>query len=80
MSVETRADINTPPCVTQIPSGNRRHGTESSAQCSVVTQAGAVGGQGVHEGGDICVHVADSRHCTAEANTTLKQLHSSKKK
>ena len=24
------------------------------------------------EGGDICIHVADSLHCTAEINTTLQ--------
>ena len=25
----------------------------------------------VQEGGDICIHIADSLRCTAEANTTL---------
>ena len=26
----------------------------------------------VQEGGDICIHIADSLHCTAETNTTLQ--------
>ena len=25
----------------------------------------------IQEGGDICIHKADSLHCTAETNTTL---------
>ena len=29
------------------------------------------GGREVQEGGDICIHVADSLHCTAETNTPL---------
>ena len=29
------------------------------------------GGREVQEGGDICIHIADSLHCTAETNTTL---------
>ena len=29
------------------------------------------GGQEVQEGGDICIHIADSLHCTAETNATL---------
>ena len=28
-------------------------------------------GREVQEGGDICMHIADSLHCTAETNTTL---------
>ena len=28
-------------------------------------------GREVQEGGDIGIHIADSLHCTAEANTTL---------
>ena len=28
-------------------------------------------GREVQEGGDICVHIADSLHCTAETNRTL---------
>ena len=29
------------------------------------------GGREVQEGGDICIHIADSVRCTAETNTTL---------
>ena len=29
------------------------------------------GGREVEEGGDICIHIADSLHCTAEPKTTL---------
>ena len=32
---------------------------------------GGGGGREVQEGGDICIHIADSLHCTAETNTTL---------
>ena len=32
---------------------------------------GVEGGREVQEGGDICIHIADSLHCTAETNTTL---------
>ena len=32
---------------------------------------GVRGGREVQEGGDIGIHIADSLHCTAEANTTL---------
>ena len=32
---------------------------------------GVAGGREVQEGGDICIHTADSLHCTAETNTTL---------
>ena len=30
------------------------------------------GGKEVPEGGDICLHITDSLHCTAETNTTLQ--------
>ena len=32
---------------------------------------GAGGGKETQEGVDICIHTADSLHCTAETNTTL---------
>ena len=32
---------------------------------------GAGDGREVQEEGDICIHIADSLRCTAEANTTL---------
>ena len=30
---------------------------------------GGGGGRETQEGGDICIQIADSRHCTAETNT-----------
>ena len=38
------------------------------------------GGREAQEGGDTCIHVADSRPYTAETNNTVKQLYSNKKK
>ena len=38
------------------------------------------GGGGVQEGGDICIHIADSLCCTEETNNTVKQLYSNLKK
>ena len=37
-----------------------------------MTQRGGVGcgGREAEEGGDICMHIADSSSCTAETNTT----------
>ena len=29
------------------------------------------GGREFQEGGDICIHISDSLHCTAETNSTL---------
>ena len=29
-------------------------------------------GREAQGGGDICIHIADSLHCTAETNSTLK--------
>ena len=29
------------------------------------------GGRGIQEGGDTCVHIDDSLHCTAETDTAL---------
>ena len=34
----------------------------------------------IQEGGDICIHKADSLHCTAETNTTLKSNYTAIKK
>ena len=33
----------------------------------------------IEEGGDVCIHIADSFHCTAETNTGVKKLTSVKK-
>ena len=32
---------------------------------------GWMGVRGVQEGEDICIHIADSLHCTADINTTV---------
>ena len=46
------------------------------AWCSVMTQReemrvqGGVGRE-VQEGRDVCIHMTDSRHCSAETNTAL---------
>ena len=70
---EVRIDIYTLPWVNQGASGNLLHSTGNSARCSVMTYKGGmgVGGREVQEGGDICIHVADSFPCTAETNTAL---------
>ena len=36
------------------------------------------GGREAQEGGDICIHIADSLCCTAETNNIVKQLYSIK--
>ena len=41
-------------------------------------EGGRGGGKKVKEGGDICIHIADSLCCTAE-NNIVKQLYSNKK-
>ena len=56
-------------------SGKLLRSTGSSVWCSVMTQwAGMGGGEEAQEGGDICIHMTGSQHCTAESNTTLKQV------
>ena len=68
-------DICALPCVKQIASGNLLCSAGSSARCSIMTYLGGWDGGGcgreVQEGGEICIHTADSLHCTAETNTTL---------
>ena len=59
-------DIYALPCVKQRAGGS----------CCIVQQAqfGALcgwGGREVQGEEDICIHIADSFHCTAETNTTL---------
>ena len=48
-----------------------------------MTEKGGLRGGGRETGpkeGGICIHIADSLHCTAETNTTvLKQFHYNKK-
>ena len=70
---EIRIDIYTLPCVKYRASGNLLYSSGSSAWCSVMTYMVGlrVGGwRKVQEGGDICIHIADSLHFTAETNTT----------
>ena len=74
MNWEAETHIYTLPCVKQIASGKLLYSTGSSAQCSVMTQRGGEGdggGREAQEGGDICIYMADSLHCTAETITTL---------
>ena len=66
MNWEIGTDTYTPPCVKEIASGNLLYSTGSSAQCSVM----GGGGREVQEGGDICIHTADSLRCAAEADKT----------
>ena len=37
-----------------------------------------MGRKEAQEGGDTCVHLADSLHCAAETHSIVKQLYSSK--
>ena len=37
-----------------------------------------VGGREDHEGGSICIHIADSHCCTAETNNIAKQVYCNK--
>ena len=36
-------------------------------------------GREAQQGEDVCIHIADSLHCTAKTNNTVKQLYSNKK-
>ena len=51
---------------------DREEGT-SLIQCSVVTYMSEMGvsERDTQKEGDICIHIADSLHCTAETNTTF---------
>ena len=44
----------------------------NSEFCGIIDgQDGVRGGREVQEGGNICIHIADSVHCTEEINTTF---------
>ena len=59
-------------CIKQIASGKLLYCTCSLAWCSVMTQRDGMGRwKGGSDGRDICIHGADSLHCTAETNVTL---------
>ena len=68
MNWEIRFDINTLTCVKQLASGKLLCSTGSSVQGSVMTWGWDEdrGGRDTPEGGVICIHIADSLHCTAE--------------
>ena len=50
---------------------------ESSAWCSVLTQRNGMWGgvREVKEEGDICIHIADSLHCTAQTQHCRETIH-----
>ena len=56
---------------------DREEGT-SLIQCSVVTYMSEMGvsERDTQKEGDICIHIADSLHCTAETSDTIKQFYS----
>ena len=65
---ETSIDIYTLPRVKCLAGGNLLYSTRSSAQWSLMTEMDGVGGRGrmeVQEGVALCIHIADSLHCTA---------------
>ena len=47
--------------------------------CDDLGGGGGEEGRKVNEGGDICIHIADSCCGTAETNNIVKQLYSNKK-
>ena len=53
-------------------------GSGSSDPCSGLTQRAGAGGGSRKEAGDVCAHIADPSHCTAETNNTVKQLYPNK--
>ena len=55
-------------------SGNLLYSAGSLAQRSVTVlerQDGEVGWEEAEEGRDLCIHITESLHCTAETNTTF---------
>ena len=67
-------EIYTLPCVKEIAIGKLLYNTERSAQSSVMTYRGEMGGwngREVQEKGDICILMADSWCCMAESNAAL---------
>ena len=53
-------------------SGNLLYSTGGSTQCFWWPRWLGWGGRRLgQEGGDICIHIADSLHCTTETGTTL---------
>ena len=54
--------------------GKRLQSTGSSARCSETTLGGEGGGREAREGGDICVHTADSCCCTQRLTRHCKAI------
>ena len=60
----------------EIAGGDPRYGGEpSSVLCDDLKGVGLGGGRKAPEGGDICIHTADSLLCTGEANNIIKQIY-----
>ena len=51
---------------------NTHLGRNAGNGCADLFKWQRKGGREAQEGGDICIHIADSRCCTGEINTTLK--------
>ena len=66
---ETGIDVCALPCVKQRAGGSLLHRTGSSAWCSVVMEMDGMGVGEDQEEGAVCIHRADSCHCTAEVTT-----------
>ena len=65
-------DVHALPCM--LLSGNVLPSAGNSAGCSVMTEVGGLerGGE-VQEERDMCIHMADSLHCTAEIKSPILQ-------
>ena len=73
MNWEGSLDIHTPPCAKQVVVGSccsTGHAAWTEL-CDDPEGWGGVSGKGAQKGGVMCVCIADSPHCTAEANKTL---------
>ena len=65
MNWEIGIDIYTLLCIKRITNENLLYSTGNSVLC------GDLNGKEIQKRGDICIHIADSLHCTAETDTTL---------
>ena len=65
MNWEIGIDIYTL-CIKKITNENLLYSTGNSTQYS-----GDINGKEIQKRWEICIHIADSLHCTAETNTTL---------
>ena len=70
---EIMIDLYAPPCVNQTASANLPYSPGRSAQRSVMTQVGGMGGCGreTSEGEDVCIHKADELRGEAEGDRIL---------